>query len=70
MESLPDRYTQFKVNYNMNKLDMSPIELMHKLKSAECAFKKQGGAHIAESSSVKPKWKPKGGNKKKKKKKV
>ena len=23
-ESLPDRFTQFKVNYNMNKMDLTP----------------------------------------------
>ena len=31
LESLPDHYTQFKVNYNMNKLDLTPTELMHEL---------------------------------------
>ena len=40
LESLPDRYTQFKVNYNMNKLDLTPTELMHELESAERAFEK------------------------------
>ena len=66
LESLLDHYTQFKVNCNINKLDLISTELIHELESVERDFKKQVGAHIAESSSVKLKGKPKGGNKNKK----
>ena len=66
-ESLPDRFTQFKVNYNMNKMDLTPTELMHELESAERAFGKSGGVHMTEGSTFKPKGKPKGGKKNKNK---
>ena len=66
-ESLPDRFTQFKVNYNMNKMDLTPTELMHELESAEMAFGKSGGVHMTEGSTFKPKGKPKGGKKNKNK---
>ena len=67
LESLPNRFGQFKLNYNMNKLKLTPIELMHELESAERSLVKQGSAYHAESSS-KPKGKPKGGKKNKKQK--
>ena len=51
----------------MNKLKLTPIELMHELESAERSLMKQGSAYHAESSS-KPKGKPKGGKKNKKQK--
>ena len=66
-ESLPDRFTQFKVNYNMNKMDLTPTELMHELESAERAFGKSGSVHMTEGSTFKPKGKPKGGKKNKNK---
>ena len=67
IESLPNSFGQFKLNYNMNKLKLTPIELMHELESAERSLVKQGSAYHAESSS-KPKGKPKGGKKNKKQK--
>ena len=67
LESLPNSFGQFKLNYNMNKLKLTPIELMHELESAETSLVKQGIAYHAESSS-KPKGKPKGGKKNKKQK--
>ena len=67
LESLPNSFGQFKLNYNMNKLKLTPIELMHELESAERSLVKQGSAYHAESSS-KPKGKPKGGKKNKKQK--
>ena len=35
LESLPNSFGQFKLNYNMNKLKLTPIELMNELESAE-----------------------------------
>ena len=67
LESLPNSFGQFKLNYNMNKLKLTPIELMHELESAERSLVKQGSAYHAESSS-KPKGKPKGGKNNKKQK--
>ena len=67
LESLPNSFGQFKLNYNMNKLKLTPIELMHELESAERSLVKQGSAYHVESSS-KPKGKPKGGKKNKKQK--
>ena len=69
VESLPNSFGQFKLNYNMNKLKLTPIELMHELESAERSLVKQGSAYHAESSS-KPKGKLKGGKKNKKQKEI
>ena len=69
LESLPNSFGQFKLNYNMNKLKLTPIELMHELESAERSIVKQGSVYHAESSS-KPKGKPKGGKKNKKQKEI
>ena len=64
-ESLPNSFGQFKMNYNTNKLKLTPVELMNELESDERSLVKQGSAYHAESSS-KPKGKPKGGKKNKK----
>ena len=53
------------MNYNMNKLKLTPIDLMHKLESAERSLMKQESSYHAESSS-KPKGKPNGGKRNKK----
>ena len=50
----------------MNKLNLTPTQLMHELESAEVSLVKPASVHLAEGS-VKPKGKPKGGNKNKKK---
>ncbi|KAH9782875.1 hypothetical protein KPL71_009102 [Citrus sinensis] len=67
LESLPETFKEFKVNYNINKRNMSLIELMNELHSAEeiyCAEKSLGSINITEkSSSSRPK--PKGKGKKK-----
>ena len=44
LESLPNSFGQFKMNYNMNKLKLTPVELMHELESAERSLVKQGSA--------------------------
>ena len=67
LKSLPNSFGQFKLNYNMNKLKLTSIELMHELESAERSLVKQGSSYHAESSS-KPKGKPKVGKKNKKQK--
>ena len=53
----------------MNKLKLTPTQLMHELESAEQSLVKPGSVHLAESS-VKPKEKSKGGDKNKNKKTV
>ena len=67
LESLLDSFNRFKMNYNMNKLNLTPTQLMHKLESAEESLVKPDSVDLAEGS-VKPKGKSKGGNKNKKKK--
>ena len=67
LQSLPKHFNQFKVNYNMHKMDLTPVQLMHELESAEQSLTEPGSINFTEGS-VKPKGKPKGGNKNKKKK--
>ena len=66
LQSLSKNFNQFKVNYNMHKMDLSPIQLIHELESAEQSLKEPGRINFTECS-IKPKGKPKGGNKNKKK---
>ena len=35
LQSLPKHFNHFKVNYNMHKMDLTPVQLMHELESAE-----------------------------------
>ena len=35
LQSLPKHFNQFKVNYNMHNMDLTPVQLIHELKSAE-----------------------------------
>ena len=51
----------------MNKLKLTPIDLMHELKSAKRSLVKQESVYHVESSS-KPKVKPNGGKRNKKQK--
>ena len=67
LQSLPKHFNQFKVNYNMHKMNLTPVQLMHELESVEQSLKELGSINFTEGS-VKPKGKPKGGNKNKKKK--
>ena len=62
LQSLPKHFNQFKVNYNMHKMDLTPVQLMHELESAEQSLTEPGSINFTKSS-VKPKGKPKGGNK-------
>ena len=67
LQSLPKHFNQFNVNYNMHKMDLTLVQLMHELKSAEQSLTEPNSINFTECS-VKPKGKPKGGNKNKKKK--
>ena len=67
LESPPYSFSQFKMNYIMNKLKLTHVDLMHKFESAKRSLVKQGSAHHVESSS-KPKGKLNGGKRNKKKK--
>ena len=69
LQSLPKHVNQFKVNYNMHKMDLTPVQLMHELESVEQSLKEPGSINFTEGF-VKPKGKPMGGNKNKKKKAV
>ena len=69
LQSLPKHFNQFKVNYNMHKMDLTLVQSMHELKSAEQSLKEPGSINFMEGS-IKPKGKPKGGNENKKKKAV
>ncbi|KAH9671204.1 hypothetical protein KPL70_017270 [Citrus sinensis] len=64
LESLPETFKEFKVNYNMNKRNMTLTELMNKLHSTEEIYRAEkslGSINITEkSSSSGPKPKSKG----------
>ena len=57
LQSLPKHFNQFKVNYNMHKMDLTPVQLMHELESVEQSLKEPGNINFMEGS-VKPKGKP------------
>lgn len=67
LQSLPNSFSQFVMNFHMNKLDVSLAELHNMLKIAEANFPSKRGSvlMIGASTSTKRKrnWKPK--NKKK-----
>ena len=42
LETLPEAFSQFKVNYNMNKMKLTMTKLMNKLHSAEEVLIKMG----------------------------
>ena len=65
LQSLPKHFNQFKVNYNMHKMDLTLVQLMHELESAEQSLTEPGSINFTKGY-VKPKGKPKGGNKNKK----
>uniref|UniRef100_A0A5B6ZQ14 Uncharacterized protein n=1 Tax=Davidia involucrata TaxID=16924 RepID=A0A5B6ZQ14_DAVIN len=66
LESLPDSFNQFKLNYNMNKMNLTLAKLLSSLQAAEGIIKSHPSAHVAEGSSSKPNPKGKGKEKKKK----
>ena len=57
LQSLPKHFNQFKVNYNMHKMDLTPVQLMHELESVEQSLKDPSSINFTEGS-VKPKGKP------------
>ncbi|GHB33619.1 hypothetical protein GCM10010392_69100 [Streptomyces clavifer] len=63
LETLPDSFNQFKLNFNMSKMDMTLSELMKELQAAEAIMKPKAQAHFFQSSS---KLNPKGKKFKKK----
>ena len=62
-------FNKFKANYNMHKIDLTLVQLMYELESAKQSLKEPCSINVTEGS-IKPKGKPKGGNKNKKKKAV
>ena len=70
LQTLPDSFQQFRLNYNMNKMDLSLAKLLNELQAAETIIKQQAPPSMAfvvdknASSSSKP------ANAQKKKKKV
>ena len=63
LQSLPDSFSQFVMNFHMNKLDVSLAELHNMLKTAEANLPSKKGSvlMIGASTSTKRKrnWKPK-----------
>ena len=51
LETLPTSYNQFKLNYNMNKLDMDLTELMQELQDAQSIMKSKNYVHFVQASS-------------------
>ena len=51
LETLSDSFKQFKLNYNMNKMVMSLIELMRELQMVEGILKDQKGIHMVVKGS-------------------
>ena len=65
LQSLPESFKEFRLNYNMNKKIYIFFEMMNKLVAAEgILVKADVDTYIAETSSSKPKSKGKGGWKK------
>ncbi|KAH0658290.1 hypothetical protein KY285_026837 [Solanum tuberosum] len=44
LQTLPDSFQQFRLNYNMNKMDMSLVKLLNELQAAETIIKQQAPA--------------------------
>ncbi|XP_016549404.2 uncharacterized protein LOC107849307 [Capsicum annuum] len=41
LQTLPDSFQQFCLNYNMNKMDLSLVKLLNELQAAESIIKQQ-----------------------------
>ena len=68
LQSLPESFKEFRLNYNMNKKIYSLSELMNELVVAEGILGTSNvDANMAEASTSQPKLKGKGKKKKKKK---
>ncbi|XP_059629824.1 uncharacterized protein LOC132272744 [Cornus florida] len=65
LQSLPESFNQFKLNYSMNSMAYSLSKLMNALQAAEGIFKGQGSVHTVEKGSSSH-GKPKGKNHNKK----
>uniref|UniRef100_A0A1U7WIF5 Uncharacterized protein LOC104224468 n=1 Tax=Nicotiana sylvestris TaxID=4096 RepID=A0A1U7WIF5_NICSY len=65
LETLPDSFQQFRLNYNMNKMDLSLAKLLNELQSAETIIKSQAPP-VALNFEAGSSSKPRGGQKKKK----
>ena len=66
LQSLPESFKEFRLNYNMNKKIYTLSEMMNELVAAEGILVKGSvDTNMAETSSSKPKLKGKGGWKKK-----
>ncbi|XP_047257701.1 uncharacterized protein LOC124889767 [Capsicum annuum] len=68
LQTLPDSFQQFCLNYNMNKMDLSLTKLLNELQTTESIIKQQAppAAFMADRPSASTS-KPKGDKKKKKK---
>ena len=66
LESLPDSFNQFNMNYNINKLKLTPTHLLHEFESAEQSLVKLASVHLTEGF-IKSKRISKVSNKNKKK---
>ena len=67
LQSLPESFKEFKLNYNMNRKIYSLSELMNELVAVEGILSTSGvDANMAEASTSQPKSKGKGKKKKKK----
>ena len=67
LQSLPESFKEFRLNYNMNKKIYSLSELMNELVAAEGILGTSSvGANMAEASTSQPKSKAKGKKKKNK----
>ena len=71
LQTLPDSFQQFRLNYNMNKMDLSLAKLLNELQAAESIIKHQAppAAFMVDKPSSSTS-KPKGDKKKKKPRKV
>jgi hypothetical protein len=66
LKTLPDSFSQFKLNYNMNKIEMTPVELMKEFQIAKKVMIPQCKALVAKLSSSRTGPKPRNFKKKKK----